>query len=335
MLRSIPQFLIENFQNDTPLSTVVVAKEQKPWYNLSEQVVAVVHICILTQMRTEINLCSQRCGMANEKCKKKYGGVQMDGFSSIRLRRLIDERKSKTGKTLRDFAADMGISFTVLSEWQRGTKAPRADSLRILAQYFEVSADYLLELSDVQSINADVRKMSEYTGLSEEALDVLHQLKECLNETPEIDRFQKKRLEDTLSIMGDIISSGTFGVIADALVKVRYCAESERKDDIRADKWVEKRHTQEFYEWYKSLLDEASDGFYQRHFKDFEQFKKWVDSRTELQIKNDFNGKISELQQFETVSNSEAHAYRAQRFIQRYAEELMVDGQQAAESKGR
>lgn len=263
---------------------------------------------------------------------KKYNDEQ-GSVLATRLRQLIENEKIQTGKTLRDLAADMGISFTVLSDWQCGNKAPRADSLVILAKNFNVSVDYLLGLSNVQTPNEDIRKMSEYTGLSEDALITLHQRVNTLQELPKTARFEKTVLQNAFLIMDDLISSGTFGYVSDALVKVRSCAESEENDEIRAEEWIKKRHTQEFYDWYRKLFDDASDGFYQKHWEDFDSFKKWADNRTELQIKNDLEGKISNLQQFEAVSNSEAHTYRAQRLIQRYAEDLILEGKQAARKK--
>lgn len=90
-------------------------------------------------------------------------------FSS-RLKELINEK----GLSLRDLAADMGVTFTALSDWQRGNKTPRADSIVILARYFGVSSDYLLGLTNVRTSETDIRSVAEYTGLSEDAVKELH-----------------------------------------------------------------------------------------------------------------------------------------------------------------
>lgn len=89
---------------------------------------------------------------------------------SGRLKELINEK----GLSLRDLAADMGVTFTALSDWQRGNKTPRADSIVILARYFGVSSDYLLGLTDVRTSETDARAVAEYTGLSEYAVKELH-----------------------------------------------------------------------------------------------------------------------------------------------------------------
>ena len=39
---------------------------------------------------------------------------------------------------------DTGIAASTLSDWKNGRSAPKADKIRILAQYFGVSTDYML-----------------------------------------------------------------------------------------------------------------------------------------------------------------------------------------------
>ena len=97
-----------------------------------------------------------------------------DSFSD-RLKELIDERK-ESGQTLRGLAKDLEVSLGVLSDWQNGNKTPRGDSIIKLAQYFDVSADYLLGLTNARTPDADLRTVAEYTGLSEKAIVELKHL---------------------------------------------------------------------------------------------------------------------------------------------------------------
>ena len=46
------------------------------------------------------------------------------------------------------FSADTGISQGSLSEWKNGIKTPSAESLITIADYFDVSVDYLLGRTD-------------------------------------------------------------------------------------------------------------------------------------------------------------------------------------------
>ena len=43
---------------------------------------------------------------------------------------------------------ELNISESVISSWKRGTLVPGYNSIKKLADYFDVSADYLLERTD-------------------------------------------------------------------------------------------------------------------------------------------------------------------------------------------
>lgn len=119
-----------------------------------------------------------------------------DDFGS-RLRGIIEKRKKETGQNLRDMAKDLDVSLGVLSDWQNGNKTPRGDSVAKLAKYFGVSADYLLGLTDVQTIETDVRAVAEYIHLSDKAVAMLHKS----NDLPyEYDSRYAEWLKDLLSV---------------------------------------------------------------------------------------------------------------------------------------
>lgn len=86
-----------------------------------------------------------------------------------RLRTLIDAK----GITVRSLAKDLNVSVGVLSDWQNGNKTPRGDSIMKLAEYFGVTADYLLGLTDASVIDTDIRISCDTTGLSEKAVEIL------------------------------------------------------------------------------------------------------------------------------------------------------------------
>ncbi len=54
----------------------------------------------------------------------------------------------------------------------------RVQYLRCLADFYDVSTDYLLGLTDIKSSNCDIRSIVEYTGLSETSINTLHFTKE-------------------------------------------------------------------------------------------------------------------------------------------------------------
>ena len=106
-----------------------------------------------------------------------------------RLREIIEKRKKETGQNLRAVAKDLDVSLGVLSDWQNGNKTPRGDSIAKLAKYFGVSADYLLGLTEAQTVDTDLRAVADYTGLTLKDSEMF----ECY------DRSQKKILSDMLS----------------------------------------------------------------------------------------------------------------------------------------
>lgn len=86
-----------------------------------------------------------------------------------RLKMLIEE----SGMTVRSLAKDLNVSLGVLSDWQNGNKTPRGDSIMKLTEYFGVTADYLLGLTDASTIDTDTRIACDTTGLSEKAVNIL------------------------------------------------------------------------------------------------------------------------------------------------------------------
>jgi transcriptional regulator with XRE-family HTH domain len=61
--------------------------------------------------------------------------------------RLRELRKEKR-KTLRDINDGLGISYSNLAQIERGEHGCNAETLNILAQYFNVSMDYILGKTD-------------------------------------------------------------------------------------------------------------------------------------------------------------------------------------------
>lgn len=55
------------------------------------------------------------------------------------------ELLNKNGVTAYRVAKDTGISATVFSEWKKGKSKPKAEKLKILADYFGVSIEYFLD----------------------------------------------------------------------------------------------------------------------------------------------------------------------------------------------
>lgn len=99
-------------------------------------------------------------------------GIKLDkahAFSSRFLQLCAQEEKA-----LSQWGAIFHTTRQTISNWQTGESVPDIIKLADIAQYFGVSTDYLLGLSDTKSPDAGAKAAVEYTGLSEEAVERLH-----------------------------------------------------------------------------------------------------------------------------------------------------------------
>ena len=86
-----------------------------------------------------------------------------------RLAKLVKE----SDMDYRPLAAAIGISQASLSKYTRGDAEPGLGALVKLADYFNVSTDYLAGRTDTKSPNADLQGIVNLTGLSEVAVEAL------------------------------------------------------------------------------------------------------------------------------------------------------------------
>lgn len=86
-----------------------------------------------------------------------------------RLKELRIERNSSQ----KEIADDIGISITAISQYESDSRFPNEDILKRLCLYYNVSSDYLLELTDTKcSIpNNDYEKYTK-----SQKLDMLYDL---------------------------------------------------------------------------------------------------------------------------------------------------------------
>ena len=104
-------------------------------------------------------------------------GRYHDVFPS-RLRGLLEETRT-TQQEIKDVLKVN--TRQAVTGYIDGTTQPTIDKIQALSKHFNVSADYLLGLSDNREIQGSNRESAEYTGLTENAVDVLHGEKEMEN----------------------------------------------------------------------------------------------------------------------------------------------------------
>ena len=83
-----------------------------------------------------------------------------------RLRALMDEHNTRS----EDFAIAVGITSSAVRMWHGGYARPDIEKIPAICQFFGVSADYLLGLSDVPSVDIETRDICEKTGLNHNAM---------------------------------------------------------------------------------------------------------------------------------------------------------------------
>ena len=96
-------------------------------------------------------------------------------------------------------AEALGISRGALSFYENGERKPDAEIIFKMSAYFNVSADYLLGISNNKTIDMNLKAVCKYTGLSENAIE--HIL--TLNDT----KLSYFNTQDYLTYSDEIYSS--------------------------------------------------------------------------------------------------------------------------------
>lgn len=82
-------------------------------------------------------------------------------------------KELRGGTRLQDVAKDIGISRASLGYYENGDRKPDIEILMKLADYYHVSSDYLLGVSDVKRADSTIQSMALKTGLSEKVINKL------------------------------------------------------------------------------------------------------------------------------------------------------------------
>lgn len=89
--------------------------------------------------------------------------------------RILRTEKNLTQATL---ATELGIAKTTLASYEQGKNEPNITMLTKLIAFFNVSAEYLLGLTDVKSTKLEMIYIAKYLGLTERAITELHSYNE-------------------------------------------------------------------------------------------------------------------------------------------------------------
>ena len=95
--------------------------------------------------------------------------------------RLLDEKGLKNA----DVARATGISNMTLSDWKRGKSVPKADKMRKIAEYLNVSVDYLMTGKEVEFITETAKRDVLLTEMSSKIKEYALKLAEMPKEKQE------------------------------------------------------------------------------------------------------------------------------------------------------
>lgn len=113
---------------------------------------------------------------------------------------------AETGDNTIKFSEKAGITRQALNSYLNENRIPDSEALRKICSAYNVSADYLLGFSEVKNADQVLQAACEYTGLSEKAIEAIHQL--STREKAYLDLYPEERTTVGFALaLGRIISA--------------------------------------------------------------------------------------------------------------------------------
>ncbi|WP_446897479.1 helix-turn-helix domain-containing protein [Clostridium sp. LBM24168] len=121
---------------------------------------------------------------------------------SVRLKEL----RLKKGLTQKELAEKLNMQNTAISKYELNERKPDIDTLNQLANFFNVSADYLLGNADTREPEIEINIPKEYTDKykvtsrdKKQYLEHMKKANEAFFMNDEFDEEDKKEILDTMS----------------------------------------------------------------------------------------------------------------------------------------
>lgn len=83
----------------------------------------------------------------------------------------INEQLAIQEKKQKDLAQYLGVRDNIISYFCSGTRIPNTEQIKKIAEFLNVSADYLLGLLKTSSTDKDIKGINKYMGLDYEVID--------------------------------------------------------------------------------------------------------------------------------------------------------------------
>lgn len=113
----------------------------------------------------------------------------------------ITDLINHSGKSVSSIFKELKIPHNAVSEWSKGKAKPSAEALTKIADYFDVSVDYLLGRTNTQIFQADEKKEPTSENVSFE------RLREALSEKGLTEQDVENLSDEKLTAIADIIKN--------------------------------------------------------------------------------------------------------------------------------
>lgn len=135
----------------------------------------------------------------------------------------LAELRMKKGLTQAQLAETTQIQRVTIAKYEIGERAPSIDNLLSFVDFFGVSADYLLGLSEAENRNADKAKAAEYLGLSDKAVENLALFPQILNRRGERSKYYSNHCMPIYqTILNEILENEKLLVYFESLTKLTH-----------------------------------------------------------------------------------------------------------------
>jgi len=110
----------------------------------------------------------------------------------------IGKLRSAAGESQQQLADALSVKRETVKFWESGERQIKGADIAALAKHFKVSSDYLLNLAQYPTNDADLRAVCEYTGLTEQSIS---NIKKC---------HEGKYIASRAPFLNDILSHPDF-----------------------------------------------------------------------------------------------------------------------------
>lgn len=255
--------------------------------------------------------------------------------NDVFLTRFAEEHMKKP-RTLDELAAEFGVVRQTVSHWFLGDSTPNIDVLVKMCQFYNVSADYLLGLSDTKSSDANVKAAMGYTGLSESAVEWLHiglDDFECDGDVG-LDEQTKK---ENWAVVSELIQDKAFSQMIHHLKEISQEAYLEKILRILWDEYSECDLPEEDPN-FRYANKEDRDIVVANHIHVLTTKRPWEkDKIQELVTSMDDNALSCDVVRamFAAEQSNELHQFHAAKALTGYMDKLVADSHKKAENRFR